>query len=78
MSELEENDAIAEQICAELTWREFTFSQGQFVGLLDGNVVAVEPDALSAIDKVRNLESNPQRGMVFKVGPAEVDVIRRG
>jgi hypothetical protein len=75
MSEQDINQKVAEQICNSLRLNGQEFRLGECVALLDGKVVAVEKD-LSAVARVlRVLEANPQRGMVFEVGPL-VDYIR--
>jgi len=77
MTEFEKNQQVADQICDTLTWRGRQFKLGQYVALLDGEVIAVEEDALDAIvSQLRARDPNPDRGMVFQVGPPVMDVIR--
>jgi hypothetical protein len=50
---------------------------GDFVALLDGEVVAVEKNADDAIAALRARDPDPKRGMVVEVAPASADVIRK-
>ncbi len=76
MNELELNQHVAEQICHAERLNGRHFRPGQCVALLDGKVVAIAPDLDSAVNGLRALDANPNRGMVFEVRPQIVDVIR--
>ena len=47
------------------------------MALLDGQVVSVNNYVDDAIGALRLLDPDPKRGMVIKVAPPAVDVIRR-
>ena len=76
MSERDVNQKVAEEIRSTCCLNGKKFHLGDWVGLLDGSVVAVEKDLGAALRALRALESNPHRGMIFVVGPPVVDVIR--
>ncbi|MSQ94236.1 MAG: hypothetical protein EXR98_06730 [Gemmataceae bacterium] len=76
MSEFETNQQVAAHICTAGGLNGKQFRAGECVALLDGKVVAVARDLASVLKSLRALESNPERGMVFEVGPPVVDVIR--
>jgi hypothetical protein len=76
MSELEINQQVAEQICNAGRVNGKQFRTGECVALLDGKVVAVAKDLGTALNALRALDANPQRGMLFEVGPTVTDVIR--
>ena len=77
MTEREINQKVAEAICDTLRWNGREFRLNQWVGLLDGEVIAVADDLTTVFHALRALTSDPQRGMVLQVGP-QVDYIRRG
>src|SRR5262245_19442447 len=77
MTETEINQKVAEQICANGQLNGTTFARGQSVALLDGQVVAVADRLETALKALRQMDPNPQRGMVFQVEPQMIDVIRR-
>ena len=76
MSEKELNLRVAETLWKEHEWSGRTFNDGEYVALLDGNIVAVADNPDDAISALRAVEPDPQRGMVVDVSPPEVDVIR--
>lgn len=76
MSERERNLRVAEVLRREHRWSGQTFKDGDYVALLDGNVVAVANNPDDAIAVLRAAEPDPQRGMVIEVAPPKVDVIR--
>jgi len=76
MSELDANQQVAEQICNAGRFNGKAFKSGECVALLDGKVVAVANDLRAALRSLRTLDADPQRGMVFEVGPPVTDVIR--
>jgi len=75
MSEMDQNQRIAETICEQREWDGQSFQLGDCVALLDGRVVAVaaEPDA--AIAALRSIEPDASRGMVVEVARPETDLI---
>ena len=77
MNDNERNLRIAQAVHGEFAWNGKTFHEGEFVALLDGQIVAVENNADDAIVALRALDPEPQHGMVVKVGAPAVDVIRR-
>lgn len=76
MSEYERNQEAAERICRELRWNGRGFKLGDFVALLDGNVVAVTDGARDALLALRSIDPDPSRGMIVEVAAPVVDVIR--
>lgn len=76
MSEKERNLRVAETICKEFKWSGQTLQQGDFVALLDGNVITVTDNPDDAIAALRAIEPDPKRGMVVEVNRPVVDVIR--
>jgi hypothetical protein len=78
MNDHERNVRIAQAVHGDCTWNGQKFHEGEFVALLDGQVVAVENNADDAIEALRALDPDAKRGMVIKVSPPAVDVVRRG
>jgi hypothetical protein len=76
MSEYERNQEAAERICRELRWNGRGFKLGDYIVLLDGNVVAVTDGAGDALLALRSIDPDPSRGMIVEVAPSVVDVIR--
>src|SRR5262252_5048743 len=76
MTEREINQQVAEQICNGARWNGQEFRPGESVALLDGKVVAVAKDLGAALQRLRAIDPNPRRGMVFEVGPPVMDVNR--
>ena len=76
MIELEINQMVAEQICNTGRSNGKQFHAGECVALLDGKIVAIAKNLDAALKSLRALDANPQRGMVFEVGPQVLDVIR--
>lgn len=76
MRERDINQQVAEQICTGAGWNGRAFHSGEYVALLDGKVVAVATDLNTALQALRALDPNPDRGMIFEAGPPAIDVIR--
>ena len=76
MAEFEVNQHVAKQICNTALWNGQHFRLGECVALLDGRVVAVAENLGAALQALRAFDPNPNRGMVFEVGPPVIDVIR--
>jgi hypothetical protein len=76
MSEHDQNRRIAEAIGAHFCWNGRTFHEGEYIALLDGNIVAVTKKPDEAITALRALDPDPRRGMVIEVSRPTVDVIR--
>jgi hypothetical protein len=76
MSEVELNQQVADQIRGTSAFEGRQYRAGQWLALLDGNVVAVADDLSTALGALRALDADPRRGMVFEVAPPIVDVIR--
>lgn len=75
MSEREINQKVAAEILDHYRLNGREFQLGECVALLDGKVVAVEKDLAAALQALRSLDADPQRGLLFEVGP-QVDYIR--
>ena len=76
MNEHDRNLRIAQSLRRDFAWEGQTFQRGDFVALLDGEVIAVEKSADAAIAALRAREPDPKRGMVVEVTSPTVDVIR--
>ncbi len=76
MNEKEHNLRIAKSICAGFAWNGQTFHDGEYVALLDGEVVAVTDRPDGAISALRAIDPDPNRGMVVEVTHPVIDVIR--
>jgi hypothetical protein len=76
MNEMQVNQQVAEHICDEGRADGKEFQLGEYVALLDGQVVAVAEDLDAALRALRALDPNPGRGMVFEVAKPVTDVIR--
>ncbi len=77
MNERDRNLRIAQAVHRDRVWDERTFQTGDFVALLDGQIVAVEKNADDAIAALRARDPDPKRGMVVEVAPSAADVIRK-
>ena len=75
-NEKDRNLRIAEAMCRDFEWQGQTFHEGEFVALLDGDVVAVADNPDDAIAARRAKDPNPQHGMVVPITQPTVDVIR--
>ena len=76
MGERERTLRVAELIQREFAANGQTFREGQFVAVLDGNIVAVADNPDDAMTALRRLDPDPKRGMVVEVAHPMVDVIR--
>lgn len=76
MNERERNQQIADSICRDCKWQGREFQAGECVALLDGAVVAVVSDLDQALEALRTIDPDPQRGMLVEVREPVVDVIR--
>ena len=76
MSEKERNLRIAESISARFAWNGRTFHEGDFLALLDGQIISVAKTPDAAIAALRDREPDPSRGMVIEVAHPTVDVVR--
>ena len=77
MNEKERNLRIAQIVHRDFAWNGQVFQEGDFVALLDGQIVAVKNNPDDAIAALRAIDPDPKRGMVVSVSPPAVDVIRR-
>jgi hypothetical protein len=77
MDDNERNLRIAQAVHGEFAWNDLKFHEGEFVAVLDGQIVAVKNNADDAIAVLRALDPDPQHGMVVEVARPAVDVIRR-
>lgn len=75
-SEQERNLRIAEAVCRDFEWDGRKFREGQFVALLDGDIVAVSDYPDDAIATLRALDPNPKHGMVIPVTAPTVAMVR--
>lgn len=76
MSERDRNLSVAETLRRERCWSGRTFSDGEYVVLLDGSIVAVADNPDDAIAALRAKAPDPQRGMVIEISHPKVVVIR--
>jgi hypothetical protein len=75
MTEKEINERVADQIIHAGRLNGKQYRQGDWMALLDGNVVAVADNLEGALKALRSADPDPQRGMIFELGPAVIDVI---
>ena len=71
------DEEIAEQVCTTLTFRGRQFRLGEFVAILNGEVIA-SGDGFEEVDNAllhRGIEHG--RGLVFQAGPPKPDIILR-
>jgi len=76
MTEREQNQQVADAICDGFEWRGQRFQPGQCVALLDGEVVGVASALDEACRVLRDIDADPQRGMLVEVRRPVVEVIR--
>lgn len=76
MTETEKNQEIADMICQDACWNDRKFTVGDWVALLDGEIVTVADSVSDALATLRSTDPNPKRGMLFQVRPLVLDVIR--
>ena len=76
MSERETNEQFAEQIQRAGQWNGKPHRPGEWIALLNGQVIAVADDLDGALLALRRLDPDPQRGMIVEVGPPAIDVVR--
>jgi hypothetical protein len=76
MTEFDRNQEVAETICRDYCWNGRQFKLGEYVALLDGEVVAVADSPEEAISALQALDPEPLRGMVVPVQPPSLTVIR--
>jgi hypothetical protein len=76
MSETENTLRVAESIRSHFAWNGRTFREGEFVAVLDGQIVTVADNPDDAIAALRAMAPEPSRGMVIPVKHPEVDFIR--
>lgn len=76
MSEREVNLRVAETLWKEHQWSGQTVRDGDYVALLDGDIIAVADNPDDVISALRAVEPDPERGMVTHVSPPKVDIIR--
>lgn len=76
MSEREINQKVAVEIRSTYLLNGQQFHLGDWIGLLDGKVVAVEKDLTAVAEALRTLGGNAQRGMILQVGPPQIDCLR--
>ena len=76
MNDEEQTRRIAETICEQFAWNGRSFSEGDFVAILDDKIIAVTRTPDEAITVLRALEPDPKRGLVIEVTHPVVDIIR--
>ncbi len=76
MHENDQNLRIAESISARFSWNGQEFHEGDYVALLDGQIIAVAKTPEAAISALRAHAPDPERGMVVEVARPAVDVVR--
>ena len=76
MNETERNQQIADRICQDMQWNGRQFAMGDWVALLDGEIIAVADRVEDALGKLRSADPDPKRGMLFEARRPALDVIR--
>ena len=77
MNEQERNLRIAQAVHRDFAWYGTTLQEGDFLALLDGQIIAVANNADVAIAALRALDSDAKRGMIVDVSRPAVDVLRQ-
>jgi hypothetical protein len=70
------DQTVAEQICRDLLYQGRRFQLGEYVALLDGEVVATAKTVEEAARELDQVAPDPKRGLIFEVAPLQPDVIR--
>ncbi|MBM3239888.1 hypothetical protein FJZ31_26690 [Candidatus Poribacteria bacterium] len=65
---VERERQLNQRVARRLTQEIAETYKGQWVGLIHGEVVAMEPTLEAVMEKMRNVEPDPRRGMVFQAG----------
>ncbi len=73
----ERDQAVARTICTTFEYGGRHFQRGQYVAILNGDVVAVENSAEAALRALRSRAPDRWQGLVCEVREPEPDVIRR-
>lgn len=76
MNDHDRDRRIVDSLQTDFAWEGRTFERGDFVALLDGEIIAVGKTADDAIAALRSREPDPKRGMVVEVTTPTVDVVR--
>ena len=77
MPEYSINQRVAERVRSGESLDGKQFQKGDCVALLDGKVVAVTKNLDAALEGLRSLDPDPNRGMIFIVSPHVMDIIRK-
>jgi hypothetical protein len=70
------DDEAAKQICTTLSYGGRQFRLGEYVALLDGEVIAVADNFEAVHAALRDREPDWRRGLILQVATPEPDVIR--
>jgi hypothetical protein len=73
----ERDQTVARTICTTFEFGGRHFQRGQYVAILNGDVVAVEGSAEAALRALRDLAPDRWQGLVCQVIEPQPDVIRR-
>jgi hypothetical protein len=76
MSEAELNQQVADRIHNAAYLNGKQYQPGDYLALLDGQVVVVASNLEDALRALRALDPDPSRGMIVEAGPPITDVIR--
>lgn len=76
MDESVKNQQIADQICRSFEWNGRSFSAGECVALLDGEILTVAESFDQALASLRAVQPDRKRGMLFEVRRPVLDVVR--
>jgi hypothetical protein len=76
MSDLDRNEEVSRKIRHDGQWNGRQFRVGEYVALLDAEIVAVADSPEGALSSLRSIDPDPSRGMVVPVRPPVVAVIR--
>lgn len=76
MSEYDLNEAAAQRIQEDLAYQGRCFAEGEWVALLDAEVVAVAPTLEDVVAKLRAIDPDPDRGMIVQAAAPVLEFIR--
>lgn len=74
--EYELNELAAQEIQEKLAYRGRSFTEGEWVALLDAEVVATAPTLAEILARLRAIDPDPDRGLIVRAAAPVVEIIR--
>ena len=65
---MEQERRLNQRVARRLAQEMAEMHKGQWIGLIHGEVVAMESTVEAVLEKMRVIEPNPSRGLVFQAG----------